>query len=117
MTVKDLQRITDRGQVYLFIPEQQNLHIPLNLKHLLVRCEELELAECAPDDRRLWGSWDVYYHISKLSSLDSPRLPRRGPPGRVADIEVRPSRPLRLARHARRSRAPGYRRPSGWSLE
>ena len=60
MTVKDLQRITDRGQVYLFIPQQQDLHISLNLQHLLVRGEELELAECALDHRRRWGSWNVH---------------------------------------------------------
>src|ERR1700682_3008378 len=74
MTIEYLQRVADRGQVYLLIPHQQNLYILLNLKHLFVSRRELKLAECALDDvsgrRGRGGCW----HITKLLFLEIQRL-------------------------------------------
>src|SRR5712692_7701065 len=48
MTIKYLQRVTNGGQVYLFIPGQQNVYILLNLKDLVVIGREFEFSEGTP---------------------------------------------------------------------
>jgi hypothetical protein len=74
MTIKYLQRVADGGQVYLFIPHQQDLYILLNLKHLFVIHRELKLAECTPDDVSGRRGRDGCWHISKSLFLEIQRL-------------------------------------------
>jgi len=42
MTIKNLQGVTNRGQIDLFVPSQQNLYISLNLQHLVVIRGQIE---------------------------------------------------------------------------